>query len=110
GVDPETGPYGGQGSEDLVSVKPVAAVHSLGPGGREQHRKVVPAFTVAGGKDLSCRRLFEDPAEALVAAAPQVGGQAGPVDVHVERQSGGGLPPGPEAVPLADLGVGQAPA
>ena len=63
-----------------------AALDPLGLGGRQQHRDVVAALGVAGGEDLAGRRLAQHPLQRLVTGAPQIGGDADPVDVHVDAE------------------------
>ena len=80
---------GRQAAERLAAGEPVAAVHALGLRGRQQHRDVVAALGVAGREHLSARRLLEQPRERRVAGAPQVGGDARPVEVHVDGERRG---------------------
>ena len=43
---------------------------------------------MAGREDVALHRAAEEPLERAVAAAPQIGGNADPVEVHVDRERG----------------------
>ena len=85
-VNPEIGPDRRQAAERLAAGEPVAAFHALGLRRREQHRNVVAALGVPGGEHLAGRGGLEQPALRPVAGAPEIGGVAGPVQVHVDRE------------------------
>ena len=65
----------------------VAARRRCGLGDRHEHREVIADLAVAGGEDLAGDGLLEQPLERTIAAAPEIGGQTGPVEVHVDAQS-----------------------
>ena len=79
---------GRQAPEVLVAGEAVAAVDPLGLGRRQEHGDVVPLLGVAGGVDLALDRAGQHPLERLVARPPQVGGDAHPVEVHVDPERG----------------------
>jgi hypothetical protein len=108
GMDTETGPDRGQGPEVLVGVDPVAAVHALGARCREQEGEVIARLTMTGREHLTSHRFLEDPAEAFVAAMPQIRGHSSPVHVHVEGEGGGGRTASQATLFLAHLGQAHA--
>ena len=59
---------------------------------------------MAGGKHLTGYRIFQEPCQGLVPSAPEVSGDASPVQVHIHRQRGGCGVVGEAALLLADLG------
>ena len=69
---------------------------------------VVAALGVAGGEDLAGGRFLEDPLERLVAGAPEVGGDADPVVVHVDAERGGRRVVGETPRFAGDLGQREA--
>ena len=81
---------GAERTEHLVAGELVAALDRLGLGRRQQHGQVVAGLAVTGGEHFAGDRFLEQPHERTVAVAVEVGGDAGPVDVHVRRQRGGG--------------------
>ena len=89
GVEPAVGPHRGQAAEDLVPADLPAAVDTLGRGRRQQQRHVVAGLAVDGREHLALGGLLEDEPARLVAHLQQVGGEPGPVDVHVHGQRGG---------------------
>ena len=88
-VQAVAGPDRRQAAEHLVAGDAEAALHPLGRRGRQQDRQVVAALGVAGGEDLACHRLASGATPATCRPAPQVGGDAHPVEMHVDRQRGG---------------------
>ena len=85
-VDPEIRPDRRQAAERLAAREPIAAFDALGLRRREQHRDVVAALGVPGGEHLASRGGLEQPSLRPVAGAPEIGGDAGPVQVHVDRE------------------------
>ena len=59
-------------------------------GARQQQREVVAGLAVEGAQHVAGGRPLEHEAARVVAGAQEVGGDAGPVDVHVDGQRGGG--------------------
>ena len=100
GVHTEVVPDRRQAAEDLVAGDLPTTGDPLGLARRQEDGDVVAALTVAGGEDLARRRLTQHPLAARVAEAVQVGGDAGPVDVHVHRDRGGGRDGGQPALQL----------
>ena len=84
-----TSQTGREAAEDLVPADLPAAVDPLGRRRRQQQRHVVAGLAVDGGEDLALGGLLEDEAARVVAHPHEVGGQAGPVDVHVHGERGG---------------------
>ena len=107
-VDAQIRPDRAQAPERLASREPVAAVHAFGLRGRQQHRDVVAALRMAGREHLSARGLFEQPRERRVAGAPEVGGDARPVEVHVDGERRGGRMVRETTLFADDLGQCQA--
>jgi hypothetical protein len=85
-VNPEIGPDRRQAAERLASREPVPAVHALRLRRRQQDGDVVTALGVPRGEDLAGRGALEKPALRSVAGAPEIGGDARPVQVHVDRE------------------------
>jgi hypothetical protein len=107
-VHPEPVPDRGEAAEDLVAGQLPAPAHPVGAGGGRHEAEVVAGLAVARGEDVAGGRALENPRAAGVAGAQQVRGQAGPVEVHVDRDRGGGSVVGEPALLGADLGQGQA--
>ena len=63
---------------------------------------------MTGREHLTGHRFFEHPAEAFVAAAPQIRGHSSPVHVHVEGEGGGRRVASQAALLLAHLGQAHA--
>jgi hypothetical protein len=85
-----------------------AAVDPFRPGRRQQEGEVVAGLAVARGQHLAGRGGPQDPLAAGRAHALQVGGEADPVEVHVDAQRGGGGVVGQAALQPVDLGEVQA--
>ena len=101
-------PYRRQAAEHLVAGEAEPAVHPLGRAGGQQDRKVVAALGVAGVEHLARHRLLQQPLERAVAAAPQIGDQPDPVEVHVDAERRSGRVIGEPALLAAHLGEVQA--
>ena len=89
GVEAAVRPDRREAAEDLVAADLPASVDALGGGAGQQQRDVVAGLAVEGGEDLAGGGLVEDEAARVVAGPRQVGGHAGPVDVHVDGQRRG---------------------
>ena len=88
-MEPGIGPHRREAAEDLVAADRPAAVDALGGGRRQQQRHVVARLAVDRREHGAFGRLLQDEPAGLVAHLQQVGGQSGPVDVHVHGQRGG---------------------
>ena len=106
-VQSEVRPDGREAAEDLAAGEVPAALGALRARGREEQRDVVAGLAVAGGEDVACGRLLEQPGEARVAGAVEVGGDARPVEVHVDRDRGRGRDVGEPALQPSHLGERQ---
>ena len=82
------GPHRREAAEDLVAGDLPAAVDPLGLSPTRAAADVVAGLAVDCGEDLALGRPLQDPAARRVARAQEIGGHAGPVDVHVDRQRG----------------------
>ena len=81
-----------------------ATGNALGLRSRQEDWHVVAAFAVAAAQDVSSGGFLEDRLHAVVAHAYHVGGEAGPVEVHVDGDGGGGRVVGELALELHHLG------
>ena len=96
--DPQPRPGRRQAGEDLGAGERVAPIgQGFGDGARVEQDGVVPGLGVAERKDLPLRRLLQDEVQGVVAAGREDAGDAGPHQVHVDRQGRGrgrrGQPP-----------------
>jgi hypothetical protein len=63
GMQAEPGPDRPEAAEHLAAPEAVAAVHPLGPGGRQQAWQVIADFGMPGREDLAGHRLAQQPFE-----------------------------------------------
>src|SRR5204863_5082479 len=80
----QEGPYRRQAAERFVAGEAIAAVDAFSFGGRIDEGNLTAALSVPGGIYFSLDCSFEQPLQRFVACAPEVSGDAGPIQVHVE--------------------------
>jgi len=107
-VQAQPRPHGCEAAEGLVTPEAIAAVDALGLRRGQEERQIIAGFAVAGGKDLARGRFGEDPLERLVAGPPHVGGEPGPIEVHVRGERRGRCAVGQTPLFAADPGQGHA--
>ncbi len=110
-MEAAVGPDRRHAAEDLVPADVPPAVDPLGRRRRQQQRHVVPGLTVDGGEDLTLGRPLEDEPARLVPRPQQIGGEPGPVDVHVhaERRRRGDVAEAPRQLRVAEQAEAGAP-
>src|SRR5438552_281243 len=107
-VNVEPVPNRTQRAEMLVPEEPVPAVYPFGLGGGVDDFKIVSGFGMAIGKYRTPRDLLQNPNLALIAPAPQIGGDAGRDQMHVYAESGWRGSPRQPALLGANFGESQA--
>jgi hypothetical protein len=108
-VDAEVCPHRREAAERLVAGEAVAALYRLGDRRGEEHRDVVAALGVAGGEHGTLRCLGEHPLQRPVPGAPEVGDEAGPVEMHVHGERRGRRVVAEPALLAAHVGEGVPP-
>ena len=68
----------------FVPEEAVAALDLLGPAGRVKHFEVVSRFRMPVGEDRAARGLLEHPNLGGVALSPQLAGDTGRAQMHVD--------------------------
>src|SRR5262245_29862004 len=84
GMQPVARPDRAQTAEHLVPGESEAAIDPLRLRGREKAREIVAALSMACGEDLARHRLVQHPFQRFVSYAPEIGGNANPVQMHVD--------------------------
>jgi hypothetical protein len=87
-----------------VTAELEAPGNPFGLGRRQQQRDVVATLGVPCREDFTGRRLRQNPLERFVTGAPKIGGDANPVDMHVDAKGGGRRVVGEASLTLAYLG------
>src|SRR5689334_5619296 len=100
----EARPDWSQAAELLAAGEPVAAVHSFCLSRGEQDRNIVAAFRMSSRENLARSGLAQEPLQRVIAAAPQIGGNAYPIQMHVHGQGGGWSVIGEPPLLAANLG------
>jgi hypothetical protein len=87
-MDAEERPDRCQAAEKLLAEEAVATVDAFGACRRQQDGEIIARLGMTGREDLAGGCAAEQPLERPIAGAPEVGGDACPVQVHVDGNRG----------------------